>query len=109
MPAPSAAAPEAATPGAAAGAPAAAPAGAPRPASAATKPASASIEVTLSPAYGNLDLRGSRADFYHYHRPPSGFFLNRLQVTRRDRAGFPLQEFWWRNLAESDQKGYLDA
>jgi hypothetical protein len=67
-----------------------------------------SVEVIVAPAYGNLDVDDDRADFYHYHRPPSGLFLNLLQVNRRDPAGFLLQQFWWRNLAESDQKGYLD-
>src|SRR5262249_41277892 len=84
------------------------------PAAPSAKPAEPreSVEVIVAPAYGNLDIDGSRAEFYHYHRPPSGLFLNLLQVSRRDPRGFLLQQFWWRNLGDadqaSDQKGYLD-
>jgi hypothetical protein len=87
--------------------PAAAPAAA-TPAKPKPQAAPLPIEVRLAPAYGNLAVSGSQEDFYHYHRPPSGLFLNLFQVTRRDRAGYPLQEIWWRNLGETDQKGYAD-
>ena len=78
-------------------------------AKAAAKAAPAPIEIRLAPGYGNLAVRDSQGDFYHYNRPPSGFFLGLLQATHQSKAGYPLQEFWWRNLGTSDQKGYLDV
>ncbi len=66
------------------------------------------VELILAPAFGHDDLTGSRAEFSRYQRLPRGFYLGLLQALRKDEKGAVLQQIWWRNLGESDQKGYLD-
>lgn len=66
------------------------------------------IEVTISPEFGSQSVSGRRSDFYRYNRMPTGFYFGLLRALRTDENGAPLQQVWWRNPGQADEKGYLD-
>jgi hypothetical protein len=75
---------------------------------AAAGPSLTPLDVTASMGFRAQSLRYSGREFYHYHRPPTGLYFELLRALRRDEAGVPLQEAWWRHPGEPDEKGYVD-
>ncbi len=75
---------------------------------AAPAPPGERVEVIVAPALGQVFVDGARKDYYRYQRTPDGLFIGLLQAIRRVPAGYAIQEFWWRNLGVSDQKGFLE-
>jgi len=66
------------------------------------------LEFTATAGFQDLNRRGSAAEYFRHHSPPQGLYASLVRLLRRDPGGFPLQEVWWRNAGEADQKGYVD-
>lgn len=65
------------------------------------------LDLTLLGGYGQLDVHGSREEYYRYHTAPTGLYWNLVRALRRAAAGGIEADAWWRNPGQADELGFV--